>query len=412
LTISSPPASSKGYNPDATTYLNKQGLAIMDEARYSILFDGVTLAGMPDKIVKANLARLFKRELSEIDALFGSDAVILKRGLSAEEATRYIQDLRQAGAIARKSREVPEKPVPPKPAVLALVDEPPKTNQDEAVKATNPWDSPGNFWGASPASSGSSTSTSSANTRQNDARSRPSDLRQDEFFGGSAPPGSQSTRRSPASNGDYCALDYISVEGRLGRIRYLGWGFGGGLALAGGFFCVAVLAALMGKLAIIPGVILGITGIAFSITLTVRRLHDVNLSGWWILLPFILVAWGALTRAQSPTLLGVLGIANLIITLYLCLKGGTFGNNNYGPPPPPNSLGVTILAFIVIILYALAFVLGFNKGKGLNRNIRPDWREPTSEPEANGRYKYEEANAAFTALASPDNSPAKVLSGK
>jgi uncharacterized membrane protein YhaH (DUF805 family) len=95
----------------------------------------------------------------------------------------------------------------------------------------------------------------------------------------------------------------------------------------------------------------------------VRRLHDVNLSGWWAALPiallFVLVgcliAFGggdmnamqraietgdesALTGNAASLLLGmvVLGaVIQLGFTIWLGVRAGTAGKNKYGEPPEP-----------------------------------------------------------------------------
>jgi uncharacterized membrane protein YhaH (DUF805 family) len=51
-----------------------------------------------------------------------------------------------------------------------------------------------------------------------------------------------------------------------------------------------------------------------SIALTVRRLHDINKSGWWILIGFV-------------------PIVGAIILLIFALTGGTPGDNKYGADP-------------------------------------------------------------------------------
>lgn len=52
------------------------------------------------------------------------------------------------------------------------------------------------------------------------------------------------------------------------------------------------------------------------VSLTVRRFHDLNMSGWWYLLNFIPYA------------------GHLIIIAFMLMKG-TDGPNQYGPPPSP-----------------------------------------------------------------------------
>jgi len=73
-----------------------------DEVRYSVIFDGLLRADFPEKTVKANLAQLYKCDLSHIEGLFGGKPRVIKRGLSGQEADRYVWALYKAGAIARK----------------------------------------------------------------------------------------------------------------------------------------------------------------------------------------------------------------------------------------------------------------------------------------------------------------------
>lgn len=54
----------------------------------------------------------------------------------------------------------------------------------------------------------------------------------------------------------------------------------------------------------------------FGIGVWIRRLHDINKSGWWVILLF------------TP-------IVNLLFGLYLCYKKGDEGVNVYGQPEPP-----------------------------------------------------------------------------
>lgn len=51
-----------------------------------------------------------------------------------------------------------------------------------------------------------------------------------------------------------------------------------------------------------------------SISLTVRRLHDINLNGWLCLI-------------------GLVPIVDLLWALYVIFKEGTIGPNNYGEDP-------------------------------------------------------------------------------
>ena len=91
-----------------------------------------------------------------------------------------------------------------------------------------------------------------------------------------------------------------------------------------------------------------------SITVQVRRLHDSNRSGWWLLVVLVpqLVGWviGLSTTWDStgpssfPATMGpvlmvigvVTGLASLVLIVFLCLDG-TGGENRFGPDPKGRS---------------------------------------------------------------------------
>ena len=93
----------------------------------------------------------------------------------------------------------------------------------------------------------------------------------------------------------------------------------------------------------ILGIITTIVGLALLLpcfAVTFRRLHDRNLPGWYIFVPFILLIVGAIL-AGIPILALILAIAAIGVTIYIfvmtILKGDN-GTNNYGPDPlNPNS---------------------------------------------------------------------------
>ena len=128
----------------------------------------------------------------------------------------------------------------------------------------------------------------------------------------------------------------FSFNGRIGRLRYLGYGAGIQLVLiliispiVGG---VAYLGVETGIFAI-GGIITGIFYVAtfvISVMFSKRRLNDLNRSGWWYLLFFI-------------------PIVNLIFSIYLIFFPGTDGPNKFGDAPVANSWGVIFLATIVPI---------------------------------------------------------------
>ena len=94
-------------------------------------------------------------------------------------------------------------------------------------------------------------------------------------------------------------------------------------------------------------VIFAIVGLGLLIpqlAVAVRRLHDTNRSGWWLLLPIapyvltiLLAIMGA--ASQNSALLGIAMIFNvlvivagIVLLVFYCLPG-TPGPNKYGPDP-------------------------------------------------------------------------------
>lgn len=107
----------------------------------------------------------------------------------------------------------------------------------------------------------------------------------------------------------------ISPAGRFGRLSYLAWG--GVNAIVANILVVmiagaAALTAEGGELniaAVAIQIAFGVIGILFGI----RRLHDLDKSGWWLLLALV-------------------PLVNLIFFLYILLARGTDGANRFGPP--------------------------------------------------------------------------------
>ena len=71
-----------------------------------------------------------------------------------------------------------------------------------------------------------------------------------------------------------------------------------------------------------------------AIFLSIRRLHDLNLSGWWYaLICLVSIVSGFLQEIENETMqLAALGLNFVVIafSIYLFVKKGTDGDNNYG----------------------------------------------------------------------------------
>jgi uncharacterized membrane protein YhaH (DUF805 family) len=141
---------------------------------------------------------------------------------------------------------------------------------------------------------------------------------------------------------------YADFSGRAPRAEY--WWFV--LAVIVTFIVCSIVESMIGINRMIAGVygpltaLLWLAALVPSIAVGVRRLHDTNRSGWWLLLPIIPYALAmalggaAMMRGDvSATGLGVAGIFMLIgaicaivLLVFYCLPG-TPGDNRYGPNP-------------------------------------------------------------------------------
>jgi uncharacterized membrane protein YhaH (DUF805 family) len=105
---------------------------------------------------------------------------------------------------------------------------------------------------------------------------------------------------------------YVKFDGRASRPAYWWW------------FLFAVLVAIAASLvdmAIDAPVLRSLTGLALflpGISVAIRRLHDTNRSGWWILI-------------------GLIPIIGWIVLLVFYLQQSDPTENRFGPPPAPSA---------------------------------------------------------------------------
>ena len=145
-------------------------------------------------------------------------------------------------------------------------------------------------------------------------------------------------------------LNMFSFTGRIGRLRYLAFAFPAylplliGVPIVGGVFgvftrSIGVIVAIM--------IVGGLASACLGVRVAVLRLHDLNLSGKWVLLPLLpllsFIPPGSLVLMIGSVLFLVLG------SLALCLWPGSMMSNDYGPPPGPNTFW-TILGAVLFIL--------------------------------------------------------------
>lgn len=303
----------------------------MSEVRYKIVFDGELMPEMSLDAVKDNLSKLFKSERSKIDALFGGTSVALKRDLAEPEADKYLAALQQAGAKVRKEHElslslslVDTAEHQPAPAVTAVPAEPsiashlmscPKCGHQQAKAAEC-------------AACGIIIEKFLARQAE-----QPAPTATAAAISPYSTPKAEVGETTPM----FGELKVFTVNGRIGRVRYLGWSMA---MILIGILAYGIAAGVMTALPILGGILmipLAIAAVAVSVMIGVQRLHDIGWSGWLWLLNFV-------------------PVVGSVFALLMLVVPGTQDANRYGPPPPPNSGGVIALAWSCLLVPLLGIL--------------------------------------------------------
>ena len=151
---------------------------------------------------------------------------------------------------------------------------------------------------------------------------------------------------APTKPNDFGPVKIFSTQGRLGRVRYIGYSTGMGLLANLAMLLIGGAANLVqgdhdSQLAglLTGGVVIsiGLVALVISFLLTIQRLHDFNASGKW-------------------SVLILLPLVNLVFYLILLIMPGTQGPNRFGNPPPPNTLGVILLALILPLIMVIGII--------------------------------------------------------
>jgi len=154
-------------------------------------------------------------------------------------------------------------------------------------------------------------------------------------------------------------LNPFSFAGRIGRLRYLAYAFPAYLPLIG----AAILGGVLGGMKRSMGTFFTLLVIGALVTswlgmrMAILRLHDLNRSGLWVLLPFLtglLIATGVKLLIFGSVALLLLGM------LALCVWPGSMISNDYGPPPGPNTTWTIVGAVLFILLSVIG---GFTGGR-------------------------------------------------
>ncbi|WP_397451105.1 DUF805 domain-containing protein [Pseudomonas sp. NA-150] len=252
----------------------------MADTHFKIIFEGTLRNGVDLETAKLNLAALFKSDTAVVERLFGGKAVILKRGLSQEKANQYLSALNDAGVEAR---------IEPEPAPVVLQAE---------VREPDIYRAP---------------------LEQNAQDSSP-------YTPPRAPVG--------AMLSEYAELKVFSLQGRIGRVRYLAWSLVLMVAL---LVVTCMCAAMLTNTLVGGGLFITIVAVGFlivSVQIGAQRLHDAGWSAWLLLINLI-------------------PFVGMFFPLLMMIIPGNTGANQYGAPEPPVGRGVKVLASMWVLFIAM-----------------------------------------------------------
>jgi uncharacterized membrane protein YhaH (DUF805 family) len=104
--------------------------------------------------------------------------------------------------------------------------------------------------------------------------------------------------------------NYVNFSGRAPRSEYWYWTLFAILLVLAAFLIDVSIGREQGILTVIAELIIALPGLAVS----VRRLHDLDKSGWFVLLAFVPL------------------VGSIILLIWFCMRG-TAGSNRFGPDP-------------------------------------------------------------------------------
>jgi len=102
---------------------------------------------------------------------------------------------------------------------------------------------------------------------------------------------------------------YVKFDGRASRPAYWWWFLFAILVAA----CASIIDAAIGSFGVVSG-IAGLVLLLPGLSVAIRRLHDTDRTGWWILI-------------------GLIPLIGFIVLLVFYLQKGDPGENRFGPPP-------------------------------------------------------------------------------
>lgn len=340
------------------------------QAQVRLVFVGEVLEGHSLDEVKRMFGDLFKLEGDRLAAVFSGERTVLKRSMARPDGERYVERLRKIGmrVTMEAADGLPETQALAAAAAAALpanaepTGAPPAPTTTAAAAAAMPSLMPLEEETTCPncgerqpkkfvlcRKCNTDIPRALAAQKEDAERARAERLAaRQQASGRFAPPKADVDGVWSGEEVDPPAMLSLSFEGRMGRASYVNtWGLAMVLVALVGILA-AVLVPMLGRAGAFLMIPLGLAMIAFvvwGIRVSVLRLHDVNRSGWWVLL----------------TLVPYLGA---VVNLLLLLWPGTSEENDFGPKP---RRGNVVLAIAIVASSVLALVAAISIGMSAYR---------------------------------------------
>lgn len=173
--------------------------------------------------------------------------------------------------------------------------------------------------------------------------------------------------RDDEQNQLYDYSSRLSTKGREGRSNFIAFS----TLYTAIFLLAALVVSQLGNVGWLIGILGGVLFISIMIRLQIRRLHDLNLTGWLVVIPFVLnylSNYGGGLHSGSINDMGLDGATLavfLAISAYFAALGFIRGNpekNQYADPPRPPATWAKVVAVIMsalMLLFVALSIIGF-----------------------------------------------------
>lgn len=318
-------------------------------ALVQLVFRGEIVSGHAPEDAKRKLAAAVGIAPQQIEDVFSGRRVVLKKGVPADEAPRYLAKLERIGIVARAEPETDTstvtapQPLPaaavaapaPTAATLALVEDAPQVDSTAPVEEV--------ICPKCATRQPKRTLCLSCSTDMPRYAAAQKTLKDEERTARlAALKGATTPAAAPgeATDADYApegvGMVGSSFDGRIGRVAYLI----GGFVISAICVLVAVAALKSGVWLLLVPLLLG--ALFVSLRLVVLRCHDIGWSGWW-------------------SLVSLVPYAGSLFNLILLIVPGTRGSNDFGRPSRPPGLPAVAASAVALVLASLLGFAQLNK---------------------------------------------------